>query len=93
MRWLQRFDVPIVFADGSALATLHEAGRYVMNLPAAKQKEPHWQIAAGALVMAAERGGIVILAEIAMRQALAHDEPQPPRTPRKKAAKKYRIIR
>jgi hypothetical protein len=39
------------------------------------------------------RGGIVMLAEIAMRQALAHGRPTPAATPRKTAAKKYRIVR
>jgi len=58
-----------------------------------EQKKPHWQTAAGELLTAAERGGIVMLAEIAMRQALGHGKPEPPRTPRKKAAKKYRIVR
>jgi hypothetical protein len=43
--------------------------------------------------MAAERGGIVMLAEIDMRQALALGKAEPPRAPRKKAAKKYRIVR
>jgi hypothetical protein len=44
-------------------------------------------------MMAAERGGILMLAEIAMRQALAHSRPTPAPTPRKKAVKKYRIVR
>ena len=44
-------------------------------------------------MMAAERGGILMLAEIAMRQALAHGRPQPAPATRKKAVKKYRIIR
>jgi hypothetical protein len=30
------------------------------------------------LLIAAERNGTMMLTEIAMRQALAHDEPQPP---------------
>jgi hypothetical protein len=34
-----------------------------------------------------------MLAEIAMSQALAHGKPAPPTAPRKKAAKKYRIVR
>jgi hypothetical protein len=44
-------------------------------------------------MMAAERGGILMLAEIAMRQALAHGRPMPVPALRKKAAKKYRIVR
>jgi len=93
MSWSRRFDAPIILNDGSALATLREAGHYIMRLAAAEQKKPHWQTAAGELLTAAERGGIVMLAEIAMRQALGHGKPEPPRAPRKKAAKKYRIVR
>jgi hypothetical protein len=44
-------------------------------------------------MMAAERGGIVMLAEIAMRQALAHGPPNPTPGPRKKAVKKYKLVR
>jgi hypothetical protein len=44
-------------------------------------------------MMAAERGGIVMLAEIAMRQALAHGPPNPTPAPRKKAVKKYKLVR
>ena len=90
--WDRRFDAPIVLDDGSTLATLRDAGQYVMALPTAKQKETHWQTAAGELLSAAERSGILMLAEIAMRRALAHGRSEPP-PPRKKAAKKYRIIR
>jgi hypothetical protein len=60
---------------------------------ALEQAKPHWQIAAHELMMAAEHGGIFMLAEIAMRRALAHSRPTPAPTPRKKAAKKYRIVR
>jgi hypothetical protein len=45
------------------------------------------------LVIAAERGGIVMLAEIAMRQALADGRLKPAPAPRKKPAKKTRLIR
>jgi hypothetical protein len=38
------------------------------------------------------RGAVLMLAEIAMRQALAHGRPTPV-PPRKKAAKKYKIVR
>jgi hypothetical protein len=44
-------------------------------------------------MMAAQRGGILMLAEIAMRQALAHGQPEPVPAHRKKAAKKYKVVR
>jgi hypothetical protein len=46
----------------------------------------------GALI-AAERGGILMLAEIAMRQALAHGQPKTAPAPRKKTARKYKLVR
>jgi hypothetical protein len=88
--WSRPFDAPIPLLDGRALATLEDAGRYVAALPKAQQKKPHWQTATRELLIAAERGGIVMLAEIAMRQALAHGKPEPPP---KKAVKKYKVIR
>ena len=91
--WSRLFGAPIPLPDGRALTKLEDAGRYVAALPKVEQKKPHWQTAAGELLTAAERGGIVMLAEIAMRQALGHGKPEPPRVPRKKAAKKYRIVR
>jgi hypothetical protein len=91
--WSRLFDAPIPLPNGSTLTTLEDAGRYVTTLPKAEQKKLHWQTAAGELLSAAERGGIVMLAEIAMRQALAHGKPEQPRPLRKTAAKKYRIIR
>jgi hypothetical protein len=85
--------MPIALPDGREITTLREAGEYITALPAAEHDKPHWQIAAKHLIWAAERGGIVMLADIAMRQALNHGLPKPEPAPRKKAARKYRIIR
>jgi hypothetical protein len=68
--WSRPFDAPIPLPNGRALTTLEDAGRYVAALPKVEQKKPHWQTAAGELLTAAERGGFVMLAEIAMRQAV-----------------------
>ena len=47
---------------------------------------------AGELLISAEQGGIIMLAEIAMRRAI-NDGRAPPLEPRRKTAKRYRIIR
>jgi len=65
----------------------------VAALPKAAQQQDHWQIATAELLRAAERGGILMLAEMAVRQALDHGRPPPERPARKKPVKKYRIIR
>jgi hypothetical protein len=93
MSWSRTFDDPIELPDGHMLRTLREAGHYVTALSKTDQGKPHWQTAAHELMMAAERGGILMLAEIAMRQALARNQPKPPQAPRKKPARKYRIVR
>ena len=93
MPWSREFDAPIVLDDGRELITLRDAAKHVMSLSKAEQDKDYWQTAVETLLMAGERGGIVMLAEIAMRQALAHGKPEMPRAPRKKAAKKYKVIR
>jgi len=91
--WSLKFNEPIAKPNGSKLRTLRDAGEYVTALPKADQAKPHWRTAARELMMAAEPGGIVMLAEIAMRRALAHGRPERAPAPRKKPAKKYRIVR
>jgi hypothetical protein len=44
------------------------------------------------LIDAADRGGIVMLARIAMLRALNHGKPAPATTPRRKRAKSYRVV-
>jgi hypothetical protein len=45
------------------------------------------------LIPAAEKGGIVMMAHIAMLRALNASKPGPEITPRRKRAKRYRIVR
>jgi hypothetical protein len=90
--WSSEFDASIATPDGGELQTLREAGEYVSNLPAIEQRKQHWQTAAEMLLMAAERGGIVMMAEIAMRRALSQGRPTPT-APQRKPAKNYRVVR
>jgi hypothetical protein len=54
---------------------------------------PEWQKATHFLLMAAEGRLPVMFANIALLQALNAGKPTPEPTPRKKAAKKYRIVK
>jgi hypothetical protein len=45
------------------------------------------------LISAAEKGGIVMMSRIAMLRALNAGERDPEITPRRKRAKRYRIVR
>jgi hypothetical protein len=93
MSWSLKFDEPIVLANGEALHTLRDAGEYVTRLPKKEADLSHWQVAAGCLLQASEKGrGLVVMAKIAMLRALQAHEPQLKQTPRKKHIKKYRIV-
>ena len=55
---------------------LRDVGELVAALLISGQRKPHRQTAAAALLSAAERGGIMMLAEIAMRRPLGHGRPE-----------------
>jgi hypothetical protein len=65
------FDDPIT-VDESTLRTLREAADYIVALPEKESRQEHWQIAVHHLMLAAERGGIMMLAQIAMLKAIHH---------------------
>ena len=71
MSWSKSFADPTELPNGRVLRTLRDAGHYVTSLRKADQLKSHWQTAAHELMIAAECGGILMLAEIATRQALA----------------------
>jgi hypothetical protein len=91
--WSRTFDAPIALPDGREIETMRQAGEYIAALPAKEQHEQRWRTATECLLSAAERGGIVMMAEIAMRKALGSGRERPEPEPPKKAAKKYRIFR
>jgi hypothetical protein len=72
---------------GGEIATLREAGDFIIALPEREHSLDHWQVAMRLLIDAAEHGGIVMVADIAMRRALSHGQPRPAPAPRKKAVK------
>ena len=88
----RHFDDPIPTGDGE-LRSLRDAGVYILALPPAEAEREHWQIAMEFLITAAEKGGIVMMARIAMLRALNAGKPDPEITPRRKRAKRYRIVR
>jgi hypothetical protein len=62
MSWLREFETPIA-ADSRTLITLQDADEYIAALPAKVSAKTHWQTAVRELLMSAERGGIILLAE------------------------------
>ena len=90
--WSRHFFDPIPTGDRGELRTLRDAGVYILALPPAEAEREHWQVAMECLISAAEKGGIVMMARIAMLKALNHGHPDPAPAPRRKRAKRYRII-
>jgi hypothetical protein len=90
--WSRHFFDPIPTGDGGELRTLRDAGVYILALPPAEAEREHWQIAMEFLISAAEKGGIVMMARIAMLRALNRGAPDPAPAPRRKRAKRYRIV-
>jgi hypothetical protein len=74
MPWSTPFDEPIALRGERKLVTLQQAADYIIELPDAKQKQPHWQLAVQNLINAAETGGgWLMFARIAMLRALNGD--------------------
>ena len=71
--WSRRFEVPISFDHGRKLATLIDAGQYIMQLGPTATQRSHWQTAASEVLLTAELDVDVKLDEIAMRRAILQD--------------------
>jgi len=93
MTWSLEFEDEIKTPDGKTLTSLRDAATYIAALPSKTAKQDHWQLAIETLIMAAEKRGPILHAQIAMNRALNHGRPAPEKPPRRKAAKKYRVIR
>lgn len=90
MSWSRKFDDPIPLPDGRTIRTLREAALYIKTLPPKESRKPHWQTAVRELLISADRGGIILLARIAMMRALNFGRPIEKRT---RTAKVYKIVR
>lgn len=91
--WGRPFEEPIkVPGEERRLVTLHDAGRYIANLPKAQHDRPERLAAVEALLVVVERGGPTMFARIGIMRALNCGKPPPDSGPRKKA-KAYGVIR
>jgi hypothetical protein len=72
---------------------LADAGHYATALPKAVQGRTEWQTAAEMLILVAKGERPIMFADIAMRTALNADRPASTPTPRRKLARKFRIVR
>lgn len=93
MSWSLEFDEAITLAKGQSLRTLRDAGHYILALPKRETAQRHWQTAMACLLSAAQKRGPVMIARIAMLRALQAGQPKAPLEPKRKPAKKFRIVR
>jgi hypothetical protein len=91
--WGRAFDDPIALPDGRQLVSLRDAGEHIAALPQSEQQQANWHTAAEMLMQAAEGRGLLMFAYVAMRQALRQGKSAPDPEPRRKAVKKYRVVR
>ena len=68
-----------------------DAGNYIAKLPKREHDAPAWLAAIQALMLVVEHGGDTMLPRIGIMRALYPGVDAP--TPRKKPAKKYRVVR
>jgi hypothetical protein len=93
MSWSLEFEDEIKTPAGNMMRTLKDAADYIRKLSQHDQQSAHWELAIETLIMAAEKRGPILHAQIAMNRALAHGLPRPEKTPRRKAPKVYKIVR
>jgi hypothetical protein len=88
--WHRTFDDPILLPDGGELRTLRDAGNYIAGLPKREHDTFAWRAVIEALMLVVEHGGDTMLPRIGVVRALYPGGTVP--TPRKKRAKKFRIV-
>jgi len=82
MPWTARFHQPIKVPGGKPLRTLADARAYVLALPEAERKKPHWEVVAQTLIVESESStDHTMFSDIAISRALAGGTVDPP--PRK----------
>ena len=76
MSWDLKFPEPIPMPQGKPLVTLRDAGAYVTSLPLKIHDAKAWQTAMECLLLAADKGGPIEFARLAMEKAL-RPKPEP----------------
>lgn len=95
MSWDTAFPEPIPVPDGEPLVTLRDAGAYITALPLRVHSAPAWETAMHVLIQAADHGGPVQFAQLAMLRAL-HPAGEPVYHSRKKDPvwrSRHRLVR
>jgi len=91
--WEQELFEPIELPDGRVPRTLRDVGEFIQELPKPIHDGPEWLTAVKALLLVVECDGDTLLAYIGIKRALNAGQQQLEPAPRRKRAKKHRIIR
>ena len=90
LSWSRAFPDPILLSDGTELVTLRDSIAWLAKkVPQVRHSDPDIQLAAWLVEDAAERGGILMMAEIAMRKVAAHKQSTPAGQRRRRV---YKIV-
>jgi len=95
MSWDLRFPDPIPAPNGQPLVTLRDAGAYITSLPLKIHDAKAWQTAIECLLLAADKGGPIEFARLAMEQAI-RPKPEPvyrPHSTETKWRNNYKLVR
>jgi hypothetical protein len=68
--WKRAFEEPIPLPRGRRLATLRDAGHYILKLPESEHTAPEWRAATKALGLVVALGGPTMLARIGILRAI-----------------------
>jgi hypothetical protein len=94
--WDRPFAESVELPKGRTLVPLRDAALYITKLPKAEHDAEEWQAAMEALMLVTDLGGPTMFARMGMMRALnGGTSTRATRSsgPRKKAARKYRIVR
>lgn len=93
MSWTAKFEQPVRLPDGREFKTLAEARRFILDLPAAQHDTQPVKTAIEALLMAANKTGPILHAQIGIIQ-LIHGKPNGTiKRHGKKPARKYSVLK
>jgi hypothetical protein len=70
MSWDRPFDQPVPLPSGPAARTLHDAARYIAELPPSERESREWRFASEMLIEAAEDRASTLLAKIGIQRAV-----------------------
>ena len=92
LSWRRKFSAPISVGD-TTLHSLRDGADYILELPRWVSNQEHWRTAISCLIDAAEHNGIVMMAQLALLQAIHREAPRSRSTERRRPRNCHRTFR